>query len=113
MLKKDLYNLRFAIIPLIIFCIIMQTVFKTVCLLKAFTGIDCPACGLTHATVYLVTGRFQQAIDSNPTVFLWLITIFLFCFDRYIHNLKIKVFPLFFIITGITTIIWYCFKLCM
>ena len=70
MLKKDLYNLRFAIIPLIIYCFIMQICFGTICPMKAFTGISCPACGLTHATIYLVTGRWQKAFESNPTVLL-------------------------------------------
>ena len=60
LLKKDLYQIRFAIIPLIIYCIIMQILFKTVCPLKAFTGIDCPGCGLTRATIYLSFWRKTQ-----------------------------------------------------
>lgn len=109
-LKKDIYNLRIAIIPIILCVIIMQITLGTICPLKGLIGIPCPACGLTHATIYLLTGNFEKAIQANPTVFLWLTTIMLFIVDRYIHKLKIKVFPYIFIITGSITIIWYIFK---
>lgn len=113
MIKKDLYNIRFAIIPLIIYCIIMQIVFGTVCPLKAFTGISCPACGLTRATIHLVTGNFKEAMLLNPTVFLWLTIIVLFVIDRYIYKLKIKIFPHCFIIVALITIFWYFINIFM
>lgn len=109
-LKKDIYNLRFAI-PIIILCIIlMQSILGTVCPLKGITGIPCPACGLTHASIYLLTGRFEQSFNSNPTAILWIITICLFIIDRYIHKLKIDIFPYIFIITIVITIVWYILK---
>lgn len=111
MLKKDLYNMRFAIIFISIYCIFMQIMYGTICPLKAFTGIPCPACGLTHATFYFFIGRFSEAFLFNPTVLLWIVTIFLFIFDRYIYKLKIQVFPYFFIVVSIITIIWYCINL--
>lgn len=107
MLKQDLENLKPAIIPIIIYFIVMQILFKTVCPLKAFTGINCPGCGLTHATIYLFTGKIKESLDANPTCIFWLITIFLFIIDRYIKQLKIKPFPYLFIITAIITITWY------
>lgn len=107
MLKKDLYQIRFAIIPLAIYCIAMQIIFHTVCPFKALLGINCPGCGLTHATIYLLTGRFQESIEANPTCILWLIAILLFIIDRYIYKLKIKPFPTIFIIVGLITLIWY------
>lgn len=111
MLKKDLYKMRYAIILIFIYCVFMQIKFGTVCYLKAFTGIRCPACGLTHATIYLITGRWKDAFMANPTVLLWLSCIALFFIDRYIYKLKIKIFPYFFIVVGIITFIWYVFSL--
>ena len=110
-LKADLYQIRFAIIPLAIYCIIMQIFFGTVCPIKAFVGIECPGCGLTRATIYMLTGNFQKSLAANPTCILWLITITLFIIDRYIKPLKIKIFPNIFIITGLITIIWYLINL--
>lgn len=109
MLKKDIYNNRFAIMLIIIYWIVMEKIFQTVCPLKAFFGIKCPACGLTHATMYLLTGNFEKAMQENSTVILWLMIFVLFFFDRYSHPLKVKVFPIFFIVVSIITIIRYCF----
>lgn len=110
-LKKDLYNIRFAIIPLIVYCIIMQITFKTVCPFLALTNIPCPACGLTHAVIYFFSFQFVKAFSANASVLLWIITLFLFFFDRYIHNIKIKPFPTLFIITGIITLLIYFVQL--
>jgi hypothetical protein len=107
MLKKDLYQIRFAIILIIFYCIITQNLFNTVCPFKIITNIPCPGCGLTHATIYFFSGRFSDAFASNPTFILWLLVIFLFFIDRYIHKIKINIFPSLFIIVGLITIIRY------
>ena len=107
MLKKDLYNYRFAIPIIIVYWIIMEKLFHTVCVFKALTGIPCPACGLTHATIYLLSGRFDMAMKTNPTVILWIIVIGLFFVDRYIFHFNKKIFPKYFIVVCIITIIWY------
>ena len=109
MLKKDLYQIRFAIIPIIIYLILMQLIFKTVCPIKAFLHVDCPGCGLTHAIIYLFLGRLNDSFNANPTAILWIISIGLFIIDRYFYKLKIKPFPTLFIITSIITIFWYFF----
>lgn len=107
LVKKDLYNMRFAILVILLYAIIMQYTFGTVCPLKAFFKIDCPACGLTHATIYLLQGRWHDSLVANPTCILWLSGIGLFIIDRYIHPLRIKPFPYLFIIIGIITLVWY------
>lgn len=110
-LKKDLYDIRYSLIILTIYCIIMQIIFGTVCPLKALTGIPCPACGLTHATIYLFTGNIKKALSYNPTVLIWVFVILLFLFDRYIYKLKINIFPFFFIAASLITITWYLIKI--
>lgn len=55
----------------------------------------------------LKTGNIELYLNSNPTAIIWIISILLFLVDRYIKKLKINIFPLLFIIAGITTIIWY------
>ena len=110
MLKKNLYQIRFALIPIIIYLVLMQFFFGTVCPIKAFLHVDCPGCGLTHAVIYLFMGRLNDSVSANPTAILWLISIMLFIIDRYIYKLKIKPFPYLFIITGLITILWYFIK---
>lgn len=36
------------------------------CPLKATTGIDCPFCGMTHATLAMGGGDFKAALEFHP-----------------------------------------------
>lgn len=39
------------------------------CLLRALTGVPCPACGLTTAAVACVRGDWPAALAANPLIF--------------------------------------------
>ena len=108
---NDLKQLKIAIIIIIFYCTIMQIIFGTVCPVKAFFKIDCPGCGLTHATIELLKGNLKKSFDYNPTCTLWLLSIMLYFIDRYFYKLKIKPFPLLFIITTLVTLIRYFYKI--
>lgn len=38
----------------------------TLCLYRATSGMDCPACGLTRSFMYLVRGDVTHAVRCNP-----------------------------------------------
>lgn len=40
------------------------------CLWTRFFGIQCLGCGMHHATFQLVRGRFNDAWNSNPLIFV-------------------------------------------
>lgn len=40
------------------------------CPLRSVTGIPCPLCGMTTASVALVRGRWAEAVAANPLVLL-------------------------------------------
>lgn len=105
--KQDLKEFKIPIIAVSIYIIFMKIVFGSVCPIKVFFHIDCPGCGLTRATIALLKGDIAKSLHYNYTCILWLITIMLFIIDRYIKPLKIKPFPVLFIITSIVTIIRY------
>ena len=109
-IKKDIQNSWIAILAVIIYLLFMQILFSTWCPIKAFFHIDCPGCGLTHATIYMFKGQLMNAINANYTVFLWWILAILFFVDRYIHKFKFRIFPNLFIIVSGITIIRYIFN---
>lgn len=100
-LKNDLYQIRFGLLALIIYIIITQLLFGTVCPFFILTNFPCPACGLTRATLYLLTGNIEQAIEMNWTVFLWIGLIGALLFERYIKVFHFRIFP--------TGVIFVCF----
>ncbi len=106
-LKEDIYHLKYALLILGLYCLFMQLHFGTVCPIKALFHFSCPGCGLTHATYYLFVGRWKDSLLANPTCILWLCTFFLFFYDRYRTELKIKPFPFLFIVASIVTLVWY------
>lgn len=107
LLKEDLYKIRYAILIILIYFVITQIVFKTVCPSRILFGLECPACGLTRASFSLLLGNVSKAIEYNPTVFAWWTIIILGFINRYIYNLKIKVFPVGVIMVSIITIGWF------
>lgn len=106
-LKKDIHDYKIPIIIIGIYLIVMQLVVGYVCPFKAFFHIDCPGCGLTRATISLLKGNIKESLHYNYTCIFWLLTIILFIIDRYVKPLKIKPFPVLFIITCLITIVRY------
>ena len=106
-LKKDLWDYKIAIIIIAIYLITMELIFGLTCPFKILFHIDCPGCGLTRATISLLKGNIMESLHYNYSCIFWLITIITFIIDRYIKPLKIKPFPVLFIITCLITIIRY------
>lgn len=108
-LKKDIYDNRFAMVFIIVYLVFMQIVFSTFCPIKAIFDVGCPGCGLTHATIYMLQGQFEKAVNANYTVFLWWGFIILFFIDRYVHKFKINIFPNVLIFVSVITLARFIF----
>lgn len=111
LLKKDLYQFRFAIIVILFYFILAQILFDTICPFKILFGFPCPACGLTRASISLFSGNLVQALQYNITVVFWWILIILFVIDRYFYKFKFSIFPTLFIIVGILTLLCYVIRI--
>lgn len=110
-LKQDLKSYYFLIIGIVLWLGLFYFLFHELCPFKVFLGIECPGCGLTHATIYMITGRFREAFEANWTVFFWWLFIILFFIDRYIKKIKIKPVPYILIFVGVITIIRYIYRI--
>ena len=106
-LKEDIKNYWYAVLIVIVYMVVMELIFHKTCIIQVLFHVDCPGCGLTRATISLLKGNIKEALHYNYTCIFWLLTILLFIIDRYIKPLKIKPFPVLFIITCLVTIIRY------
>ena len=106
-LEEDIKRFYLPAIIIVLSLITMQMLFGQMCPFKVFLHIDCPGCGLTRATIALFRGDISKSLHYNYTCIFWLLTFFLFFLDRYFIKLKIKPFPVLFIITCIITLIRY------
>ena len=106
-LKNDLKKCWLPIFIVVIYMISTQLLFGYMCPFKLLLHIDCPGCGLTRATIALFSGNIHKSLQYNYSCIFWLLTLILFFIDRYIKPLKVKPFPVLFIITCIITIVRY------
>ena len=106
-LKNDIKKYWYIFLIIIIYMVVMEIIFHKTCIFQILFHIDCPGCGLTRATIALFTGNIKESLHYNYSCIFWLLTIILFIIDRYIKPLKIKPFPVLFIITCLVTIIRY------
>lgn len=99
-----------------------------VCLIKYFTSMPCPSCGVTRSIISIINGEFKKAFELNPIGYIisviliilppWIIfdiinkriTFFIFYLKtvKYINNIKIAI-PLFLLI--IMNWIWNIIKM--
>mgnify|MGYP003398291077 FL=1 len=76
----------FKIIGLIL---LLFLVFNFGCPVLKLLDITCPACGVTHAWMYLLNGKIISAFNSNP-LFVPLTIMFFRIIFCDIRNIKIK-----------------------
>lgn len=101
-------------IPLLILMLYLggtQILFHVSCPSVILFGIPCPACGLTRAGFYLLSGDFSTVFSTNPTIFVWAFLLLYFFVSRYILNCKPKHYLFFATLTGIITIIYFVFTI--
>lgn len=108
---QDIHNNHTALIILLVYFAVTQTIFHTVCPFAILTGIACPACGLTRASLLLFTGHFAAAAQLNLTVFLWVPFLLYLCIFRYfVGKHPPFALPLATVI-GLLTILYYIMRL--
>lgn len=79
-----------AVVALFIYAVVTNLVFHAFCPLIIFCGIPCPGCGISRATAYFLTGRWQQAWQMNPMVFPIAAAAVYFGWNRYLLGRKAK-----------------------
>jgi len=87
---KDLKHYKWAILLFLIYYFAMKHFFGAYCPLVLATGFPCPACGMTRAVFFFLTGQFVRAFYMQPTIFLWATFGVYIFFFRYVKGTKPK-----------------------
>ncbi len=84
------------------------------CVIHTTTGLDCPGCGMTRATVSVFKLDFQSAFEYNPIVFLVIpLLAYLILGNLYawVFQKKFKELPIYIIISlAILVIVFTIFR---
>ena len=111
-LKEDIYNIRYALAMIIVYMVVTQIIFGSVCPMVIIFKYPCPACGLTRACISILTGHFMKAVDYNVTAYLWMPLIAWLFIMRYFTNKKKIYWEIPVIFVGMMTIFYYVYSIC-
>lgn len=87
---KDLKNFRTAILALMLYNIIIRSVFHAFCPQLILTGFPCAGCGMTRAVFCILTGQFARGMQLNPAAPLWILFLAWFFANRYLRGVYPK-----------------------
>jgi hypothetical protein len=91
--------------------IILNIIFGTVCFSKILFGIPCPACGITRATILLLTGHFRASVQMHPLLLLIIFSgIFLLFIKKILKN-YILFIKIYVIICLVIFVIFYIYRM--
>lgn len=83
LLKSDVYELRFALLGIGVYYLIVNLIFGAFCPLVILADFPCPGCGMTRAVFRVLSGRFAGAFYLQPAVYGWLALGLGFAWERY------------------------------
>ncbi|MDE6620656.1 MAG: DUF2752 domain-containing protein [Lachnospiraceae bacterium] len=87
---KDIKTFWIAILVLILYNVIVRSVFHAFCPQLILTGFPCAGCGMTRAVFYILTGRFARGMRLNPAAPLWIVFLCWFFANRYLRGVHPK-----------------------
>lgn len=103
----DIKQNYIALSIVIVYLVIAQWIFHTVCPFAILTGLPCPACGLTRGALLFFSGDFQAAAGMNPAIYLWLPFLsYLFVYRYFFGKKPPFILPLTILVCLITIFIY-------
>ncbi|MGN1151772.1 MAG: DUF2752 domain-containing protein [Lachnospiraceae bacterium] len=110
-LWKDIREYGMAVVLFMIYMVAVNVIFHAFCPVVIITGFPCPGCGLTRATGYLLTGRWQQAWEMNPVIYLIAVIAVDFVVNRYFLGRKVKGIQGLLILMAVVLCIVFCVRM--
>jgi len=102
---------RTPVFAMVLFCIFGIALTGSPCMLRTITGMPCPGCGLTRATLALFRLDAAEAFRDNPMVFLVWPSALLLVPLIVLKKISIKKCTPFFILFGVCMILAYIVRM--
>ena len=110
-LWQDVKNMWMAAAAIAVYTILVNVLFHAFCPMVIFTGLPCPACGMTRALFYLVTGNISASVQMHP-LGSWVVCLFLYyAWNRYIKGREARGMKILLGITFAMLIICYVWRM--
>lgn len=103
----DVKNIKWALVAILAYYVLTRILFREFCPMRIFIGLPCPGCGATRAGVYALTLQFKEALEMNPTIFLWIPYILFLLWQRYIGKKRRKLSNILLVGICVCSVTWY------
>lgn len=94
-----------------LYIVLSRALFGRCCPFQVFCGLPCPGCGLLHAGVEVLSLNWIQAWRINPCIYLWIALAVLFGVHEVTGKISTGFLWGFLILTCLTTIGVYGFRM--
>lgn len=110
-IAADIKEYGIALVAVFIYAAITNLVFHAFCPLIIFCGLPCPGCGISRASAYFLTGRWQQAWQMNPMVFPIAAAAVYFGWNRYLLGRKARGIKVVIIALTVLLVVAYAVRM--
>ena len=110
-LLSDIKQNKTALCCILLYVLVTQLLFHSVCPIAIVFGFPCPACGLTRAGLLLLLGQWSPAFDMNPAIFVLIPYLLYLGFCRYALDQKPPHLTPVSLFVGCVTLGVYFFRL--
>lgn len=87
---QDIKNLWPAAVAVVIYTVLVKSMFHAFCPMIIVTGFPCPGCGMTRSLLFLATGKIGKSLWIHPMGIPIASLIFYFLWNRYILGKSAK-----------------------
>lgn len=112
---KQLFNDFKLIIPSIIiiaiYYFVTEYIFHEFCPIRIITGYPCPGCGTTRSIIMILNFKLYDALQMNPSTYLWIFYAIYLIWQRYIIRHWSRYNQIIIIIICIFSIVWYAIEI--
>ena len=106
-MKRNTIKKHFLVIVAGTLYFLMCRLLGVTCLIKAIIGINCPACGMTRAILFLLHGDFDMYFKYNPFALPCALSVFVLIHKQVFHIKKVCVILAFSVL--LINFVYYIF----
>ena len=111
LMKEDIKLIMPVAVGMLVFLTMLYLIMGSNCIFKCVTGLPCPGCGLTRASLSLISFQWGKVLYYNIFIFPIALLSILGIVNRYIRNKSNQKLTKWIILMGVCMIFYYIYRM--